>query len=197
MRVTLLSLTPNPIDTIYTAIRRCKSSLKGADLVKGKGKEKEKLIREVIERGHESVVEHVSFTFLIEEVSRALTHQLVRHRVASYSQQSQRAVKWCGEYIVPPSIRNRGDALSVFLECMNQITSSYRTLLECDIPKEDARYLLPNCVTTGLVMTANCRELRHFFRLRCKEDAQWEIRGLANRMLEICKEKLPCVFEDL
>lgn len=148
--------------------------------------------------GHESIIEHAVYTFEIKGVSRALTHQLVRHRIASYSQQSQRYVNMDGfEYVIPHSMENHPHFhRDVWEEHMESISEMYRELLDGGIPEEDARYILPNACTTNIIVTMNARELRHFFALRCCERAQWEIRELANKMLEICKEVSPTIFEN-
>jgi thymidylate synthase (FAD) len=129
----------------------------------------EKIIRKVASYGHTSVIEHASFTFSLEGVSRAMTHQLVRHRVASYTQQSQRYVTYntLEEYVTPPSMTNNGEAKKLFDETLNKISETYQKLLKMGIPKEDARFILPNAAKTNIMVTMNTRELRHFFNLRC------------------------------
>lgn len=153
--------------------------------------------------GHESILEHAVYTFEIKGVSRALTHQLVRHRVASYSQQSQRYVSMDGaDYIRPESIDRcldpaTPDGCPMNIEYENTIRrcfETYRKMIEVGIPEEDARYVLPNACCTNIIVTMNARELLHFFSLRCCERAQWEIRMMANRMLRICKEVSPKIF---
>ena len=153
--------------------------------------------------GHESILEHAVYTFEIKGVSRALTHQLVRHRVASYSQQSQRYVSMDGaDYIRPESIDRcldpaTPDGCPMNIEYENTIRrcfETYRKMIEVGIPEEDARYVLPNACCTNIIVTMNARELLHFFSLRCCERAQWEIRMMANRMLRICKEISPKIF---
>jgi len=138
-------------------------------------------------------------------VSRALTHQLVRHRVASYSQQSQRYVKEKDfDYIIPPVIERNPHAKDEFVKLMAHIQVSYNTLLAAitesgtsgEAANQDARFVLPQAAETKIVVTMNCRELLHFFKHRCCTRAQWEIRELANQMLKICKEKLLAVFRD-
>lgn len=148
--------------------------------------------------GHESVLEHAVYTFEVKGVSRALTHQLVRHRIASYSQQSQRyVVMYPFKYITPKSIEDNEKASEIYRNAMMNLVSAYNDLIVlCDIDIEDARYILPNACTTNIVITMNARELRHFFALRCCERAQWEIRELANKMLKICREVSPTIFED-
>lgn len=150
-----------------------------------------------INSGHESVLEHWSATFAVSGVSRALTHQLVRHRVASYSQQSQRYVDMDGfDYVVPESILNCPDSLEQFKWGMKAIQKVYKTLLAYGIDMEDARYILPNACTTNIIVSMNARQLRHFFALRCCNCAQWEIRELADKMLELVKEVAPMIFEN-
>jgi len=147
----------------------------------------------------------VKFTFAVAGVSRALTHQLVRYRVASYSQQSQRYVDMREfAYVIPPSIAGDESQRKEFERCMEEIQRSYQDLLARFAEKgvtgerahEDTRFVLPQAAETKIVVTMNCRELLHFFAQRCCQRAQWEIRGLADRMLEICRGKLPPVFEN-
>lgn len=155
--------------------------------------------------GHESILEHAVYTFEVKGVSRALTHQLVRHRMASYAQQSQRYVDMSeAAYIIPESIDKcltpaTPDGCPLNIEYVNAIRRCeevYRKLVGAGISPEDARYVLPNACTTNIILTANARELRHIFALRCCERAQWEIRELANKMLKICKEVSPTIFEN-
>lgn len=156
-----------------------------------------KSLRSAISSGHEAVLEHWSATFAVSGVSRALTHQLVRHRVASYSQQSQRYVDMDGfDYVIPESILNRPDSLEQFEWGMKAIQKVYKTLLAYGIDMEDARYILPNACTTNIIVTMNARELRHFFALRCCNRAQKEIKELADKMLELVKEVAPTIFKN-
>lgn len=156
-----------------------------------------KSLRSAISSGHEAVLEHWSATFAVSGVSRALTHQLVRHRVASYSQQSQRYVDMDGfDYVVPESILNHPDSLEQFKWGIKAIQKVYKTLLAYGIDIEDARYILPNACTTNIIVSMNARQLRHFFALRCCNRAQWEIRELADKMLELVKEVAPTIFEN-
>lgn len=148
--------------------------------------------------GHESVVEHAYFTFLIEGVSRALLAQLTRHRLASFSVQSQRYVSMKGgfPFIIPPSITALGpEAVARFCTQMTLFSNWYDEWGKL-IPGEDARFVLPNACETKLVMTMNARELRHFFSLRTCNRAQWEIRALADEMLELCRAEAPALFKD-
>ena len=147
--------------------------------------------------GHHSVLEHAVFTFSVEGVSRALTHQLVRHRVASYSQQSQRYVSMREPtFVTPHTVEGNEEASKVFEETMAAIWEAYGKLESMGIPAEDARYLLPNGCTTNITITMNARELLHFFSLRCCNRAQWEIREMADRMLELCMEVSPVIFRE-
>lgn len=154
---------------------------------------------------HDSVLEHWSATFAIEGISRACSHQLVRHRVASYSQVSQRYVNMDGfEYVTPESISRRRDGdcdpyfyLQEYEHLMEEISKLYKGMVDAGIPEEDARYILPNACCTNIVVTMNARELRHFLGLRLCSRAQKEIRELAERMLELLKEECPVLFEDV
>jgi thymidylate synthase (FAD) len=155
-------------------------------------------IRQVTGYGHASVIEHASFTFSVEDVSRAMTHQLVRHRIASYTQQSQRYVTYdtIEKYVTPPSIARNAKAKKVFDETLERISDAYQKLLEMTIAKEDARFILPNAAKTNIMVTMNARELRHFFSLRCCARAQWEIREVATEMLKQAKKAAPALFEN-
>ncbi len=157
----------------------------------------ERVLSRIVGMGHHSVIEHAVFTFSVQGVSRALTHQLVRHRVASFSQQSQRYVSLEEPtYVTPHTVEEDEEAGRVFRETMDAIWDAYRRLESMGIPAEDARYLLPNGCTTNITITMNARELLHFFSLRCCNRAQWEIRELADRMLELCIEVSPVIFRD-
>ena len=156
-----------------------------------------KVLSRIVGMGHHSVIEHAVFTFSVQGVSRALTHQLVRHRVASFSQQSQRYVSIDEPtYVTPHTVEGDPEAERVFDETMAAIWGAYSKLEAMGIPAEDARYLLPNGCTTNITITMNARELLHFFSLRCCNRAQWEIRELADRMLELCREVSPVIFKD-
>jgi thymidylate synthase (FAD) len=155
-----------------------------------------KAISKIVGMGHLSVIEHASFTFSVEGVSRALTHQLVRHGIASYSQQSQRYVSMNrASYIIPPSIALDPDAKKEYETLMNQIWKAYAELAQ-KVPKEDARYVLPNACNTNITVTMNARELTHFFSLRCCRRAQWEIRKMAWLMLLEVRQVSPILFEN-
>lgn len=151
-----------------------------------------------VREGHESIIEHASVTFLIEGISRACSHQIVRHRIASYSQESQRYVDMSDpEFVMPPAIAADEEACAIWDEFVDRAKDAYRKLRARGIHKEDSRFLLPNATATRLVMTMNFRSLRHFFELRCRQDAQWEIRELALEMLRQVHEISPAVFGDL
>lgn len=171
----------------------------------GEGSPFKKALTHALNSHHDSVLEHWSATFAIEGISRACSHQLVRHRLASYSQQSQRYVNMEGfEYVTPESIsrRREGDAdpyfyLQEYDHLMEGISKLYKGMVDAGIPEEDARYILPNACCTNIVVTMNARELRHFLGVRLCKRAQWEIRELAERMLECLKEECPELFEDV
>ncbi|MEM2106056.1 MAG: FAD-dependent thymidylate synthase [Candidatus Bathyarchaeia archaeon] len=157
-----------------------------------------KIIKRVTGYGHVSVIEHASFTFSIEGVSRAMTHQLVRHRIASYTQQSQRYVTYdtLENYVKPPSIAKNAEAEKTFDKALETISETYQKLLNYGIPKEDARFILPNAAKTNIIVTMNARELRHFFNLRCCARSQWEIREVAIEMLKQAKKAAPALFQN-
>jgi len=157
-----------------------------------------RIIKRVTGYGHVSVIEHVSFTFTIEGVSRVMTHQLVRHRVASYTQQSQRYVTYntLEKYVTPPNIADKAEAKELFEETLGKISKTYKKLLKLGISKEDARFILPNASKTNIIVTMNARELRHFFNLRCCVRAQWEITEVAIEMLRQAKKVAPALFEN-
>ena len=208
LNVKLLDMTPKAISIIYAASRQCYSGKFAGDIFEEERENLEKqveFVRRVVESGHESPLEHVKFTFAIEGVSRALTHQLVRHRIASYSQQSQRYVKEEDfDYVIPASIKEDEELRGEFVRIMKEIQASYNKVLKRFKEKgivgekanQDARYILPQAAETKIVVTMNCRELLHFFEQRCCMRAQWEIRNLANKMLKICKTHLPAVFSN-
>ena len=195
MKVTLLACTQNADAICAAAGNSCYSESSSADIVDNI--DSDKVLSRIVGMGHHSVIEHAVFTFSVEGVSRALTHQLVRHRVASYSQQSQRYVSMdSSSYVTPHTVEDNLEASKVFDETMDAIWDAYRRLEEIGIPPEDARYLLPNGCTTNITITMNARELLHFFSLRCCNRAQWEIREMADRMLEICREQSPVIFRE-
>ena len=198
IKVKLLEHTPHPERVVAMAARLCYSAAGAEELAEKMTDEQvEKLVDKIIQMGHASTMEHVSFTFGIEGVSRVLTHQLVRHRLASYSQQSQRYVaEHDFEYILPPSIAERLEASERFKALMENIQQAYNDLVESGVPKEDARYVLANATETKIVVTMNARSLMHFFNLRCCNRAQWEIRELAYKMLAEAKAVAPLLFKN-
>lgn len=197
MEVTLISYTPEPEEIIYIAARVCYSNKKGKELLKEASfKSPKDLIKRLFKMGHHSVFEHASFTFLIEGISRVTSHQLVRHRIASYSQRSQRYVDESDfSFVVPETIRDNPKLEEKFLEFMKEARELYKELVDSGVPPEDARYTLPQAITTTIVVTMNARELLHFFKLRCCNRAQWEIRKLAKNMLKEVKKVAPHIFE--
>ncbi|OQX54289.1 MAG: hypothetical protein B5M48_01430 [Candidatus Omnitrophica bacterium 4484_213] len=198
MRVKLINYTSYPQKTAAIAGKLCyaKSSIK--DLEKITPQEEERFIEKIIKLGHLSVIEHSSFTFAIEGISRVTSHQLVRHRLASFSQQSQRYVKKRDfEYIIPPTIKKKKKLRQIFEKVIKDINNTYAELLDNGIPVEDARFLLPNACETKIIVTMNARELRHFFKLRCAKNSQWEIREMANLMLKEVRKVAPVIFKNV
>lgn len=222
LKVELISHTENPEEIIAASAKLCYSSSGVEDIMKGLTKEKtQEFIKMLMTLSHESPIEHVSFTFAVEGVSRALTHQLVRHRIASYSQQSQRYVKLNQfEYIVPPEINEVEEAKKVYIKFMEKSQKIYDELNTILYDKhfnnllvegvkeekarkmaekkaiEDARYVFPNACETKIVITMNARTLYNFFKHRCCLRAQWEIRELADEMLRKVKKVAPTLFEN-
>jgi thymidylate synthase (FAD) len=156
-----------------------------------------KILRHVVRSGHHSVIEHANFSFSVKGISRACSHQLVRHRIASYTQQSQRYVTFKDlTYVMPPKVAQDAKAKAVFEEAMRNSSDAYKKLTAAGILAEDARYVYPNASTTNIYITMNARELKHFFRLRCCNRAQWEIREMADLMLTVAKKVAPIIFEN-
>ena len=215
MKVKILTHTPNLEDVITSAGKLCYSKVGVDEISKKSTKEDtERFVKMLSDMGHHSPLEHVSFTFAVEGVSRALTHQLVRHRIASYSQQSQRYVNLdkTFEYITPSEILNDDELKYGFDHIMNVLHNAYivtsenlkvkylkKGMTEKEATKkaiEDARYILPNACETKIVFTMNVRTLLHFFEKRCCVRAQEEIRLLANEMLRQCREISPTLFNN-
>ena len=195
MEVKLLNHTPEPEKTVYLAARQCFS----LDFPKKGSKEKwRKLIKFLLQHQHLSPFEHISFTFSVEGISRACSHQLVRHRLASYSQQSQRRTEITRNalltMIFPDTIKKNEKALKKYAKAVAMMYKTYAALRKMNIPKEDARYILPQAIATNIVVTMNVRELFHFFEERLCGKAQWEIRKLANKMLQLCRRVSPVIF---
>lgn len=196
------------------AAKLCYSKSNIEDLIQNQDDEKiEKFINNLLDIGHESPLEHVSFTFGIEGISRACSHQLVRHRIASYSQQSQRYVDLNStyNYITPPSILEDDEINNFYTEINDIIFEKYKVLTKMLEEKhikngmdkksankkaiEDARFILPNACETKIMVTMNVRTLHNFFKERCCNRAQWEIREVANKMLDICLDVAPLLFK--
>ena len=197
MKVNLMWHTPNPERVVAMAARLCYSPVGAKELAENMSDAQvENLVRKIIGLGHASTMEHVSFTFAIEGVSRVLSHQLVRHRIASYSQQSQRYVSEHDfEFIVPPSVKGNAKAEEKFSKLMKDIRKTYDELVELGVHKEDARYCLANATETKIVVSMNARALLNFFALRCCYRAQWEIREMADLMLKEVRKVAPLLFE--
>ena len=223
LKVKIIAYTPEPDKVVAQAGKLCYSAV-GVDEITQKLTEEEiaRYVNMLASIHHESPLEHVSFTFAIEGVSRVLTHQLVRHRLASYSQQSQRYVKLEQfEYIVPPAIEKNEKAKALFIETMEKDQEAYNQIVDelindkirefkkihdRDLTKkeysaiekqaiEDARYVFPNACETKIAVTMNARSLLHFFNVRCCNRAQWEIRKMATEMLKECKKIAPALFK--
>lgn len=198
MKVILITYTPNPSILAAGAARLCYSKCGIKDILENITKDKIALrIRDCFKKGHHSVFEHISFTFGIEGISRVATHQLVRHRIASYSQQSQRYVEFSdkADFVTPPSCEKNLKARKIFNEVIKETDKKYKELLKLGVRAEDARFIFPQGVDTKILVTMNARELFHFFNLRCCARAQWEIRSLAYKMLALVKKAAPVVFE--
>lgn len=199
MQVELLYHTPDPERAIATAARLCYAPVGAKELMETMPPERvSSVLTTIMKSGHFSTLEHASYTFAIDGVSRALTHQLVRHRLASFNQQSQRYVKFGAdlEVVKPATIAESDEANAVFDGVIEATKAAYAELMKLGIPAEDARYVLPNAAETKIVVTMNVRELLHFFEVRCCNRAQWEIREMAHRMLELVRPTAPFVFAD-
>jgi thymidylate synthase (FAD) len=192
LEVELLTITPQAEKLIERAGRTCYDTGERATADSAA-----KFIRMLLSRDHLSVLEHASATFRIKGVSRALTHQLVRHRLASYSQRSQRYVSETGfPYVTPPAVESDPAAKRLFDDAVENARAAYEELIGLGVKREDARFVLPNAAATEIVMTANFREWRHIIALRGERSAQWEIRQLAVAILKILQEQAPATFGD-
>ena len=194
--VILLASTPNPDELVAAAARICYRDITAADLLR---REEESLSEELLDHiwrsGHHSPFEHAVFTFAVDGLSRVASHQLVRHRMASFSQQSQRYVRMAApDVVIPPSVAAHPEAAAIFDRQARAAHEAYGELLSLGIPAEDARFILPHGWGTRLVLTMNARELHHFFRLRLCRKAQWEIREMARLMLAECRAVAPVIF---
>lgn len=222
MKVKLITHTPEPEKIIATAAKLCYSNSEIDTLMDGLTPEKVTSFVEMLSSiGHDSPIEHVTFTFGIEEVSRSFLAEMTRHRMASFSVQSQRYVEVTDfKFVTPPEIANDEKASEIYLKQMDSAIESYKQLVEILKAKhyktfidegynekdakfkaqkkaiEDARFVLPNAANTKMVVTMNARSLMNFFRLRCCNRAQWEIRAVATEMLRICSEIAPTLFKN-
>ncbi len=222
MKVKLLAHTPDPEKVVSMAAKLCYSKVGVEGIEENLTDEKiESFLKMLTDIGHESPLEHVSFTFGVEGISRACSHQIVRHRIASYSQQSQRYVKLDQfEYIIPPEIEKSEEAKKIFVEAMERDQKDYDRIVDILSEKhkkefmeegksekeatrlaekkaiEDARYVFPNACETKIVMTMNVRSLYNFFDHRCCERAQWEIREMATQMLKEVKKVATIMFRN-
>lgn len=197
LKVSLISFTNNPEQTCAIAANLCYSSLSKAELIKSLSASKiEQLLDKIIDLGHLSVLEHATFSFLVEGISRISTHQLIRHRIGcSYSQRSQRYVlEENPEFIVPQAIKNTAKE-AAFIEYCQQGYQLYSEQIACDVPKEAARYLFPQAIASKIFVSMNARALYHFFALRMCSRAQDEIRTLACKMLAEVKKVAPVLFK--
>lgn len=221
MKIKILTHTPQPEKVIATAAKLCYSNAEIENIEKElTDPEIEKFLNNLIKIGHESPFEHSSFTFAAEGISRACTHQLVRHRIASFSQQSQRYVKLDQfDYIVPPEIESIPEAKEIFINAMKQDQDNYNKLVDLLYSKhflyyinfvdekkalslaekkaiEDARYIFPNACESKIIFTMNVRSLYNFLGVRCCNRAQWEIKSMADSMLKECKKISPILFKN-
>ncbi|CAG7838890.1 FAD-dependent thymidylate synthase [Clostridium haemolyticum] len=214
LKVRLIEHTPNPEKVIASAAKLCYSAAGVDDILEELSEENvQGFLNRLISYGHMSPIEHVSFTFAVEGVSRSLTHQLVRHRIASYSQQSQRYVKLNQfSYIVPPEIEKNDKAREIFIKAMENSQEAYDEIVYILKEKyidngmkklaaekkaiEDARYVFPNACETKIVITMNARSLINFFQHRCCNRAQWEIHALADEMLKQVRKVAPILFKN-
>ena len=200
LKVELIGYTSDPEQNVVAAIRQCYASV-GAKELKEKTTDevKRRLIKQVISSGHTSTLEHASFTFAIDGVSRVTEIHLIRHRIASFSIQSGRYVKrGDAAYRVPPKVKNLKDK-KLYEKCLKHFDNTqelYNELIESGIPAEDARYFQPQSVQVKIVMTMNARELLHFFTVRLCTRAQWEVQEVARQMLSLVKEVAPIIFEN-
>ncbi len=202
MEVKLISIPENLLDVVYTACRTCYSADGAVEIYENHTNDKDKmlsLIKKVISSGHYSTIEHIQLTFAINNVSRAATHQLVRHRHMSFSQKSQRYVREKGEFdfIVPPAIEANKELYEKFKNHMEQTANLYQEFLQSGIKGEDARSILPNATVSSLVTSLNLRELIHLANLRLCTRAQLEIRMLVKKMCALVEEKEPWLAEHL
>ena len=197
LNVRLIACTPEPARVVAAAAKLCYSASSALELFDGlDGKEVRRFIRMLRGSGHMSPFEHASFTLAVEGASRVMTHQLVRHRLASYSQQSQRYVTMgTPRYVVPPEIDGNPEARAVFESSAREAYAAYERMISLGAPKEDARFILPHGWETSVMVTMNARELCLFFELRLCRRAQWEIREAAREMLSVAMDAAPELFD--
>ncbi len=207
LKVILLRHTPDPEEVIAMAAKLCysPSDIEGLKQ-KIKAKDQSIFVERLMKMHHESPIEHSSFTFAIEGISRACSHQLVRHRLASYSQQSQRYVSEESgfDYVIPQTIKGDKELERYFNNFMANAQEAYNYLVRRlnekgitgEAANQDARFVMPNACETKIMVTMNARELLHFFRQRCCNRAQWEIRAMAIEMLKLVKRVSPTIFKD-
>lgn len=206
LKVILIRYTPEPEETVAMAAKLCYNPSDVESLRdRISARDQREFVRKLMEMGHMSPVEHPSFTFAIEGISRACSHQLVRHRLASYSQQSQRYVSEESgfDYVIPPIIREDRELRDYFESFMAEAQRAYNHIVKRlnekgfkgELANQDARFVLPNAAETKIIVTMNARELLHFFRQRCCYRAQWEIRQMAEEMLRLVKGIAPTIFD--
>jgi len=198
MNLTLIKYTPEPEKTIATAARLCYSPISGNKIYKNMSlEEARKLIKFIVKSGHLSPIEHASFTFSVEGISRVLSHQIVRNRIASYSQQSQRYVKFYKnfDFIIPPIIQKDTNLTKAYSKFMKKAHNFYLNLLYFKIPAEDARYVLPNASETKMIFTMNAREILHFVTINSCNRSQWEMVDFSDKILFQVKKVAPSLFE--
>ncbi len=192
MKITILEHTPNP----ELLIAKCASTC--YDSIPKELEAARKMIKAIIKAGHESCIEHGYVTFELDEISRVVTHELVRHRLASFSQRSQRYVNEANpQYVIPDELKDNNEAMEIYTNTMNLVWKAYADLQKLGYKNEIARYVLPNSCETKICFTANFRSLRNFLKLRCSKRAQPEIRKMAYIMLDKLIEIAPSCFEDL
>ncbi|RJR17497.1 MAG: FAD-dependent thymidylate synthase [Nitrospiraceae bacterium] len=205
LKVLLLRHTPNPEESVAMAAKLCYSPSNITSLKdKIEAKDQKAFVSKLIQMGHLTPIEHPTFTFAIEGISRACSHQLVRHRLASYSQQSQRYVSEESgfDYVIPPLIKEDKELKSAFVAFMKEAQHAYNNMviklnekgIKGESANQDARFILPNAAETKIMVTMNARELLHFFRQRCCNRAQWEIRKMSEEMLKQVKKIAPIIF---
>lgn len=197
MKVKLITHTPEPEKVVAAAAKLCYSSAADIDtIMNGLTPEKtSKFIEHLMSLGHESPLEHISFTFGVEGVSRVLLAELTRHRLASYSVRSMRYVSESEfDYVTPSTVKNK-ELDTEYDKLIEQCRSFYDKMILAGVPKEDARMILPNATHTRIIFTMNLRSLLNMLSLRCCNRAQWEIRQMANEILKICKDKFPVLFK--